>query len=77
MANKLGKAVSKQQKPVPVKIVYDNKAEPVHPKGYDKWQAQDDLRALQLADEIRNDKSRMSQVKKCVTEQMNALKKIK
>lgn len=79
MAHKKGSALAKAvQKPVPVKIV----SEPVKSNSeYDarekRWRAEDDLRALQRAEEIRGDKSRMSEVKKCATEQMNALKKIK
>lgn len=67
------------QKPVPVKIV----SEPIknNDKDYEarekKWRAEDDLRALQRAEEIRRDKARMSEVKKCANEQMKALKTIK
>ncbi len=73
--NKLSKVIAK---PIPVKIVHDSPSEcsPAKSKEYDKWQAQDDLRALQRAAEIKSDKSRMAHVKKCATEQMNALKKI-
>lgn len=67
------------QKPVPVKIVSD--CVPSTNKAYEdrekKWRAEDDLRALQRAEEIRRDKSRMSEVKKCANEQMKALKNIK
>jgi len=77
MAHKLSKVVAKQ-KPIPVKIVSDS---PVASTKYleedKKWRAQDDLRALQRAEEIRADKARMSAVKSCVTEQLSALKKIK
>lgn len=76
MAHKLSKVVAKQ-KPIPVKIV----SEPMPTNKYadedKKWRAQDDLRALQRAEEIRADKARMAAVKSCATEQMNALKKIK
>lgn len=72
--NKLSKVV---QKPVPVKIVNDSPVDASPKKGeYDKWQAQDDLRALQRAAEIKSDKTRMQHVKKCADEQMKALKKI-
>lgn len=68
------------QKPVPVKIVSDCKPMSTD-KDYEarekKWRAEDDLRALQRAEEIRRDKSRMSEVKKCANEQMKALKTIK
>lgn len=74
MKNKLSGAVNK---PVPVKIV--NEAPEVS-KDYkseqDKWRAEDDLRALQRAEEIRADKSRMKAAKSCAKEQMKNLKKV-
>ena len=76
MKNKLSGAV---KKPIPVKIVHDtNDVAPSAPKKseYDKWCAEDDLRALQRAAEIKSDKARMSHVKKCANEQLKALKKI-
>lgn len=61
---------SSKAKPVPVKIVSDAPS-----NGYDKkWQAEDDLRALQRAEEIRKDKERMKAAKDCAKEQMNNLK---
>lgn len=75
MKNKLAGAVSK--KPIPVKIVHDEiKAEGPKKQEYDKWRAEDDLRALQRAAEIKSDKTRMSHVKKCANEQLKALKRI-
>lgn len=75
MKNKLSGAV---KKPIPVKIVHDTEAVNQAPKKneYDKWRAEDDLRALQRAAEIKADKTRMSHVKKCANEQLKALKKI-
>lgn len=71
MKNKLSGAVNK---PVPVKIVADS---PKVDKSYeDKWRAEDDLRALQRAEEIRADKSRMKAAKSCAKEQMKNLKKV-
>lgn len=74
MKNKLSGAVNK---PVPVKIVNDA---PSSSKDYkseqDKWRAEDDLRALQRAEEIRADKARMKAAKSCAKEQMKNLKKV-
>lgn len=73
MKNKLASAVSK--KPIPVKIVQDT-PKTSYSEEDKKWRAQDDLRALQRAAEIKADRTRMSQVKKCANEQLKALKKI-
>ena len=40
-----------------------------------RWQAEDDLRTLTRADELRNDKSRMSRVSQLAKEQIAAAKK--
>lgn len=81
MAHKKGlaAAVASKKKPVPVTIVHDPAPMNQTPKKneYDKWRAEDDLRALQRAAEIQKDKTRMSHVKKCANEQMKALKNIK
>lgn len=71
MKNKLSGAVNK---PVPVKIV--SEAPKVDKSYEDKWRAEDDLRALQRAEEIRADKSRMKAAKTCAKEQMKNLKKV-
>lgn len=64
------------QKPVPVKIVSDEPK--VGKSSYeDKWRAEDDLRALQRAEEIRADKSRMKAAKCCAQEQIKNLQKVK
>ncbi len=60
------------KKPVPVRIVSDS---PSSIKEDTKWRAEDDLRALQRAAEIQNDKSRVKAAKAVAKEQMNALKK--
>jgi hypothetical protein len=65
------------QKPVPVKIVSDCVDASPKKGEYDKWRAEDDLRALQRAAEIKADKTRMSQVKKCADEQLKVIKSIK
>lgn len=74
----LSKAV---QKPVPVKIVGDSPSSPSTDKAYDerekKWRAEDDIRTLQRAEEIKRDKARMSYAKKCAAEQIKALKNVK
>ena len=41
-----------------------------------KWQAEDDLRTLQRAAEIRKDKGRLAAARKCAKEQMAALQKV-
>jgi len=65
----------KAQKPVPVKIVNDAPRKSYADEDK-KWRAQDDIRALQRAEEIKRDKSRMSEVKKYAKEQVQDLKKI-
>lgn len=51
------KAPAKKQKPIPVKIVYDEpKSSPVSEDN--RWRARSDLEALQRAKEIQNDKTR-------------------
>ena len=42
-----------------------------------RWRAQDDLRALRAAEEIRRDPKRLKQVESLVEEEMKALKSIK
>lgn len=71
----LKNSTGRNVKPVPVKIVSESPS-----KSYvdedKKWRAQDDLRALQRAEEIRKDKERMKAAKECAKEQMNNLKDI-
>ena len=69
---KLGASKATKAKPVPVKIVSD------YPATSDdqKWRAEDDLRALQRAREIENDKARLKAAKAIAKENMAALKKI-
>lgn len=78
MKNKLSAAVTK---PVPVKIVSEA-ANPVKPdKSYEdrerKWRAEEDLRTLQRAAEIKADRERMKYAKKCANDQIKALQKVK
>lgn len=63
------------KKPIPVKIVSDGPSTS-YAKEDMKWRAEDDLRALQRAKEIENDKSRMKAAKAIAKEQMNNLKKL-
>jgi hypothetical protein len=66
---------SKKTKPIPVKIVSDA---PIN-KYVDEdkeWRARDDMRALQRAKEIENDKARMQAVKAVAQKEMNNLKRI-
>ena len=53
------KLSASKKKPIPVKIVSDtaNAIGPSHSKEQDKWRAEDDLRTLQRAKEIENDKA--------------------
>lgn len=68
------KLKASKKNPLPVKIVSDSCAPSV--KEDNKWRAEDDLRTLQRAKEVENDKARMKAVKAIAQEQMNALKKI-
>ena len=71
---KLGASKATKAKPVPVKIVSDY---PTANRVDDqKWRAEDDLRALQRAREIENDKARLKAAKAIAKENMAALKKI-
>jgi hypothetical protein len=70
---KLGASKATKAKPVPVKIVSDTAS---YPKEDQKWRAEDDLRALQRAREIENDKARLKAAKAIAKENMAALKKI-
>lgn len=70
--NKVVRGATKKQKPVPVKIVNDA------PKSIGmaedtKWRAQDDLRSLQRAEEIRRDKARMRAAQAEAKSQMKQL----
>ena len=62
-----------KKKPIPVKIVSDG---PIVADENKKWRAEDDLRTLQRAKEIENDKARMQAVKSIAKEQKSALEKI-
>lgn len=66
------------QKPIPVKIVHDIPSKSIK-SSYDdnKWRAEEDLRALQRAEEIRADKARMKAAKHCAKIQIKNLEKVK
>ena len=72
------KLSASKKKPITVKIVSDtaNAIGPSHSKEQDKWRAEDDLRTLQRAKEIENDKARMQAAKNIAKEQMQALSKV-
>lgn len=70
-------------KAVPVKIVNSTADTPSRytPSAEDKarerkYRAEDDIRTMQRAEEIRADKERMKAMKSIAKEQMNGLKKI-
>lgn len=80
MANKLQKVVNpaKKQKPVPVRIVSDYPSTgQVKTNGIDKYEAQDALRTLQRAEEIRGNKALMKAAKTEATKQIKALSSVK
>ena len=68
------KLKASKSKPIPVKIVSDTKAG--YPEEDKKWRAEDDLRTLQRAKDIENDKARMQAVKAVAQKEMSNLKKI-
>ncbi len=67
----------KSAKPVPVKIVSDTangiKDNAAQEK---KWRAEDDIRTMQRAEEIRKDKERMKAMKQMAKQQVKDLSKI-
>ena len=67
---------SKKTKPIPVKIVNDAPKSSSYLEEDKEWRARDDMRALQRAKEIENDKARMQAVKAVAQKEMNNLKKI-
>lgn len=76
MAKKLPvEKLKASKKPIPVKIVSDSPSTS-YAKEDQKWRAEDDLRTLQRAKEIENDKARMKAAKNIAQSQMSALKKI-
>lgn len=69
-----------KKKPKLSKLVADAPAKYV-PSAEDKamekkWKAEEDIRTMQRAEEIKKDKSRMAEMKKVAKEQMNNLKKV-
>lgn len=83
MANRLSKIVKPakggKQKPVPVRIVSESSTgcAPSQPRGVDKWEAQDALRTLQRAAEIRGNKALMKAAKTEAGKQIKALSSVK
>lgn len=83
MAKKTTKLSGMVSKPIPVKIIstsddspsrYERSAED---KARDrKYRAEDDIRTMQRAEEIKRDKERMKAMKDIAKEQMDGLKKI-
>lgn len=69
MKNKLPTTKSK---PVPVKIVNDT---PNECKPDNKWRAEDGLRTLQRAAEVKKDKGLMKEIKNLAKEQLKAVSK--
>jgi len=69
------KLSASKKKPIPVKIVNDAPTASIAREDQ-KWRAEDDLRTLQRAKEIENDKARMQAAKNIAKEQMSNLKKI-
>ncbi len=71
------KLTANKKKPIPVKIVGGEANETkAHEANEKKWRAEDDLRTLQRAKEIENDKARMQAAKSIAKEQKAALEKI-
>jgi F0F1-type ATP synthase epsilon subunit len=76
MAKKKGLPVA--NKPIPVKIVSDTAADrPKIDEAREKrWRAEDDMRVMKQAEEIRRDKDRIKAMKEVAREQMKELKKL-
>lgn len=76
MANRLSKVTKGKQKPVKVEIVstrgYDS-PQPSMKRGVDKWEAQEALRTLQRAEEIKGNGALMRAAKKEAANQVKAL----
>lgn len=70
-----------KQKPIPVRIVSEKDNVPTPDANYEarerKYKAEDALRSLQRAEEVKADKGLMKDVKALATQQMKALGKIK
>ena len=62
-------------KPVPVKIV-SPETSPASKRGIDKWEAQDALRTIQRAEEIKSNKPLMKAVKAEAKSQMKAMERV-
>jgi hypothetical protein len=76
MAKKKGLPVA-STKPVPVKIVSEPMDRPDRDDARErKWRAEDDIRTMKQAEEIRRDKERVKAMKEVARQQMKDLKKI-
>jgi hypothetical protein len=75
-----GKGARTSQKPIPVKIVYDKTdsvpSTAAGKPGVDKWEAQDALRTLQRAEEIRGNKALMKAATTEAKAQIKALSSV-
>ena len=70
--NKLTNAINKA---VPVKIVSDGPVESKK-RGIDKWEAQDALRTIQRAEEIKSNRPLMKAVKAEARSQMKSIERV-
>ncbi len=79
MAKKSSLPVASAKNPVPVKIVSDTAKDvpsTIDKEREKKWRAEDDMRTMQQAEEIRKDKERMKNMKQMAKQKMAELKKI-
>lgn len=76
MAKKKGLPVA-SAKPIPVKIVSEPSTSVKQSDEREKrWRAEDDMRIMTQAEEIRKDKERVKAMKQVAKQKMNELKKI-
>lgn len=71
--NMKNKLPTTKSKPVPVKIVNEVSDSP--PKADNKWRAEDGLRTLQRAAEVKADKGLMREIKNLAKQQLKAVSK--
>lgn len=76
MAKKKGLPVA-SAKPIPVKIVSEPSGNVAKDDAREKrWRAEDDMRTMKAAEEIKRDKERIKAMKEVAREQMKDLKKL-
>lgn len=76
MAKKKGLPVA-SAKPIPVKIVSEPASTMRESDAREKrWRAEDDMRTMKAAEEIKRDKGRIKAMKEVAREQMKDLKKL-